>query len=69
MIPGMLARGARRMHCRSLHTHYKAHEWLRTFGEPSEILLKSWGKNGEDFLLFEWQRDDLLGYYKPAEAR
>lgn len=69
MIPGMLARGMRRAHCRSLFTHYKAHDWLRSFGCEDELLLKSWGKNGEDFILFEWYREKLLAYYQPKEAR
>lgn len=69
LIPNLLARGLRRAHCRSLFTHYRAHNWLRSFGAEDEVLLKNWGKNGEDFILFEWYREKLLAMYRPMEVR
>jgi hypothetical protein len=68
-IPLLLARGLRRAHCRSMAGHDRAHAWLRLLGAKpsSEQPMRNWGKNGEDFVMFEWHREDLLKLYK-AEA-
>jgi hypothetical protein len=70
LIPTLLAKGARRAHCRSLASHKAAHQWLRALGatEDCERRLKSWGKNGEDFILFEWHRADMMALYKQEAA-
>lgn len=62
MIPYLLHKGLRRAQCRSLATHTEAHEWLRSLGakQEDERPLRSWGKNGEDFVLFEWHRENLV---------
>ena len=70
MIPTLLERGARRAHCRSLATHTKAHEWLESMGASVDRArpLKAWGKNGEDFLMFEWQREEMVRLFSRVEA-
>jgi hypothetical protein len=70
LIPALLVRGLRRGHCRSLADHVKAHAWLRELGAKSEDErpMKSWGKNGEDFVMFEWHRHDLLKTFRPEAA-
>ncbi len=70
MLPLLLARGLRRMHCRSLASQTATHDWLRSIGasQDDERVLKGWGKNGEDFVMFEWHREALLKTYQPAEV-
>lgn len=60
MIPRLVERGCHRAHCRSLASHTVAHEWLRSFGFRPGLTLKAWGKNREDFLLFEWHLEDFM---------
>jgi len=68
LLPALLQRGVRRMQCRSMVGHTKAHDWLRSFGarQDDERALKGWGKNGEDFIMFELHREDLLKRYTEA---
>jgi hypothetical protein len=70
MIPTLLAKGVRRAHCRSLATHTVAHDWLRSLGAKleDERPLRSWGKNGEDFILFEWHRENMLAMFQREAA-
>jgi len=69
-IPTLLARGLRRAHCRSMVGHTKVHAWLHDLGarQCDDRVMRGWGKNGEDFIMFEWHRDVLLETYSPAEA-
>ena len=69
LIPYLLHKGMRRAHCNSLASHTKSHEWLRDLGArpEDERPMKNWGKNGEDFIMFEWHRELLLKSY-PMEA-
>lgn len=69
-IPALLERGMKRAHCRSIVGHTKNHAWLRENGAnlEHERVLKSWGKDGEDFVMFTWFRDDLLAMMKKSEA-
>jgi hypothetical protein len=59
MIPGLMRAGALRAECRSISTHTEAHAWLRMLGAQHEGTLESYGKNGEDFYVFRWKRDDV----------
>ncbi len=61
MIPLLIERGAHRAHCRSLSSHTDAHDWLRMLGahEKRDKEFKGWGKNGEDFKMFEWHLEDF----------
>lgn len=65
LIPYLLKNGMKRAHCRSMAKHSKAHDWLRAMGaeQDNERPMKAWGKNGEDFVLFEWHREALLELY------
>ncbi len=67
-FPTLLKRGLRRAHCRSMAAHTKAHDWIHSLGANVDCdrPMRNWGKNGEDFVMFEWHRDDLLKIYKEA---
>ncbi len=69
-IPALLERGMHRAHCRSIASHVKNHEWLYEMGARQDATrpCRGWGKNGEDFLMFEWHREDLLAQLANAEA-
>lgn len=67
-IPTLLERGMHRAHCRSIATHTENHEWLYNMGARQDATrpCRGWGKNGEDFLMFEWHREDLLKMMEAA---
>lgn len=69
-IPALLERGMHRAHCRSIATHTVNHEWLYEMGARPDATrpCRAWGKDGEDFLMFEWHRDDLLAMMNKSEA-
>lgn len=54
-IPGLRAAGVRRAHAYSLASHHVAHRWIRWLGGEQEALLRGWGRDGQDFLLFRWE--------------
>lgn len=56
MIPGLVDRGAHRCEARSIISHTEAHRWLRSLGATEEARLRRYGRNGEDFLVFRWDR-------------
>ena len=60
IMPQLLAQGMLRAECRSLETHLPAHEWLEFLGAKFEGVLRANGKNGEDYFLYAWTRDDVL---------
>ena len=59
MIPGLVERGALRCEARSIIGHTEAHRWLReSLGAIEEARLRRYGRNGEDFLVFRWDRPE-----------
>lgn len=54
MSPLLRALGCHRLEARSLATHTEAHRWLESLGAKREALLKNYGKNKEDFIIFHW---------------
>lgn len=67
VIPLLVERGFHRAHCRSMSTHTDAHAWLETLGaKRSEWPLKAWGKNREDFVMYEWHIEDILKKMRAA---
>ena len=50
--PQLVALGMRRATALSLASHSQAHRWMGFLGMRQEAELKSYGKNGEDFLIF-----------------
>lgn len=69
-IPVLLERGMHRAQCCSISTHTKNHAWLYDQGARVDATkpLRGWGNNREDFLMFEWHREDLLAMMKKSEA-
>ena len=59
MMPALLAAGARRAECASLASYSSAHRWLAWLGAKPEAFIAGYGKNGEDFILFSWRKDDV----------
>lgn len=59
MIPDIIAQGCWRCEARAMAENTGAHRWLRRMGAYERCELPGWGKNGEDFRLFEWLRIDI----------
>lgn len=56
-FPALDYAGYHRLECRSLATHYKAHEWLEILGAYKESEVDNYGKNGESFVLYCWTKE------------
>lgn len=48
----------RRLQAMSIVGHTEAHRWLESLGARLEGRLRSYGRGGEDFLVYAWVRDD-----------
>lgn len=57
MIPSLRACGAHRADCLSVVGHTVAQRWLLSLGAFPEAVLKGYGRNGEDFIMFAWRAD------------
>jgi hypothetical protein len=58
MIPELIGMGAFRGEARSVDGHTEAHRWLRVLGGVEEARLRRYGRNGEDFLVFRFDRPE-----------
>lgn len=65
MIPSLVRLGCHRCEARSIEGHTEAHRWLRLLGATEECRLKRYGKGGEDFLVFRWDRPDVHDTQSP----
>lgn len=61
MIPSLIKIGAHRCDARSIDGHDHAHRWLRALGAVEEARLLRYGRGGEDFIIFRWDKPDLPG--------
>ena len=52
MKPALLDAGAHRLQADSRFDHTDAHRWLRLLGFRQESVMKSYGKNGADYIRF-----------------
>lgn len=68
MIPDLLKAGAHRVEVRSIVGHDIAHRWLASLGAEREASLRGFGKNGEDFILFAWRREQFTDTGKALTA-
>lgn len=50
------ARNAVRLEARSHIEHHDAHRWLELLGAEKEAVLQRYGKNGEDFVIYRWDK-------------
>lgn len=56
LIPDLVASGCQRCEARAMARHDSAHRWLKRMGANEQGRLECYGRNGEDFILFEWTR-------------
>jgi hypothetical protein len=68
MMPDIVASGGWRCEARAMASHTSAHRWLKRMGATQRCVLPRWGRNGEDFILFDWTRDDVLQSIQDADA-
>jgi hypothetical protein len=61
MLPDAIAKGALRGEARALASNEMACRWLRRLGATERCLLPCYGKNGEDFILFDWISPPITG--------
>lgn len=55
IFSAMLTTGCHRIECKSIIGYDSVHRWLSFCGlRQSKETLQKYGKNGEDFVLFEW---------------
>jgi hypothetical protein len=45
-----------RLECRSMASHTVAHRWLESLGGRQEAVVSSYGKDGQDFILYCWTK-------------
>lgn len=55
--PQVAARGAWRVEARALAANELALRWLGRLGATQRCLLPAYGRNGEDFFLYDWTRE------------
>jgi hypothetical protein len=56
IIPALYNGGCRRAQCFALETHTDARRWLELLGATAEVVLPDFGKDGETFVLYSWDR-------------
>lgn len=62
LFPAYRARGVHRIDCVSKADYPAAHKWITLLGlRRAPHTLRGFGRDGQDFLQFEWVRDDLAG--------
>lgn len=60
IVPAIYEAGGQRVEARALASNTMARRWLKRLGAVEDCTLKSYGRNGEDFLLFSWARADHM---------
>lgn len=60
MIPSLVKTGAHRAECRSIEGHTDAQRWLGMLGAKPEGFEAGYGRNGENYIKYVWNRDDVL---------
>lgn len=58
--PFLMARGAHRLQCESRIDHVEAHKWLSVMGAKPDGLLGGYGRDGSDYVMFSWRRNNVL---------
>lgn len=60
MVPDLIEQGAWRVEARALASHTGARRWLSRMGATERCSLPQYGRNGEDFILYDWTRDAYI---------
>jgi len=58
MMQAVLDAGAHRAQCMSPATHEDTHKWLRFLGATHEVEMPRFGRNGEDYIMFSWLKEE-----------
>lgn len=66
LAPFLLNAGVHRLQCESRIDHVDAHKWLSVMGAKPEGLLRGYGRDGSDYVMFSWRRGDVL--LKPQDS-
>lgn len=74
LVPMFDEAGMQYLEARSMVGHDEAHRWLKLLGGVPSCTLPTYGRNGEDFVLFTWSRarwDDgsLKRHYRGLKRR
>jgi hypothetical protein len=64
--PFVLGRGAHRLEAASRIDHAEAHSWLRALGARDEGVLRGYGRDGADYVMFGWTRNDHVHFPETA---
>lgn len=54
MLPMLMRQGYHRIEARGLAQRPDTERWLKVFGARPEVVLRCFGKSGEDFVLYRW---------------
>lgn len=69
IMPDFLASGGQRAEARAMAANTSAVRWLRMLKAVERCRLPCFGINGEEFILFDWTRADLLNVrLQPAQS-
>lgn len=55
MIPSVVQAGCHRAEARSIASHGTAHKWMEMLGAKRESVLRRYGRDKQDFVLFVWE--------------
>lgn len=55
MIPAIREAGCHRVEARSAADHTVAHAWMEALGAKPEFVLRRYGRDKQDFILFAWE--------------
>lgn len=56
IVPMLWNAGAHRLEARSMEGHHDAQRWLEVIGARREGTLKGYGRDGQDFYVYAWER-------------
>lgn len=56
IVPMLFEAGAHRLECRSMEGHVDAQRWLEVIGAKREATLAGYGRGGEDFHVYRWEK-------------
>lgn len=56
LVPTLLAAGVHRMQAPASVEHVESHKWMERFGAKPESVMRGYGKNGENYVLFVMDR-------------
>ncbi len=58
MIPALYRAGAQRAQCFAMQSHQVACRWLERLGARPDAVLDNYGRHGQTFVLYSWQRGE-----------